>query len=576
MVENQSPLLRRTLESNVTTLSELLEVMENTVVEQSTRLEKALQIARRDAHAKSEFLSTMSHEIRTPMNAVLGMADLLAETELGPEQRHYLDIMVSNGNTLMDLINSILDLQRIESGRLQLEHTQFDLAELVDRTVSTFAVQAHARSLELVARIVPGTPGLLLGDPLRLRQVLVNLVSNAVKFTERGGVIVEVDALRHSLNATDLRFSVADTGIGIAAKDLPTIFSNFTQADSSITRKYGGSGLGLAIARRLTDLMHGKIAVSSEIGVGTKFVLTAPFGIASASSAPALILPDLSQHRVLVVDDHRINRQMVRETLTGCGAEVAEACTADEALWTIRYGAAMNKPHDIVLLCMRMADGGAELIRRIRQEQLPLSPVVPMLYSDDIRREVARLKEIGLENYLVKPITHRELYRVIGRKLAANHGISIEDHLQKGCAEPVLPVVGRPVKILVAEDSTDNRFLLEAYLRKESCALTFASDGMQAVEKAISEEFDLIFMDIQMPNQDGLSATRMIRKWESEHGRNAVPIFALTASAMEDDVARSLHAGCNAHISKPVKKRIILETIRDALGHRPSASQILH
>ena len=576
MPENQNSARKRALDSDVVTLHELLEAMERTVVEQSTRLEKALQIARRDSRAKSDFLSTMSHEIRTPMNAVLGMADLLAESDLGPEQRHYLDIMVSNGQTLMDLINSILDLSRIESGHLQLEQMPFDLRELVDRTLSTFAVQAHSKGLELVARIVPGTPTVLLGDPMRLRQVIVNLVANAVKFTEQGGIIVEVEALRRSSTVAEVRFSVGDTGIGIAKEHLQSIFSKFTQADSSTSRKYGGSGLGLAIAKRLIDLMHGKIAVASEIGTGTKFAVTVPLSLPSApmpSNQPAL--PDLYKRRVLVVDDHRINRQMVRESLTAARAEVSEAGTAAEALVSIRYALAMNKPYHIILLCMRMAEGGLELVKRICQEQLPIAALIPMLYSDDIRRQLAQLKEHGLETYLVKPITHRELFRVIGRKLVAFNGVSPEHHLKKP-PEPLVPIGDRPVKILVAEDSTDNRFLLEAYLRKEPCALTFVQDGSQAVEMATANDYDVIFMDIQMPNQDGLTATRMIRKWESEHGRKTVPIFALTASAMEEDVARSLHAGCNAHISKPVKKRVILETIRSAIAKRPTPHAILY
>jgi signal transduction histidine kinase/CheY-like chemotaxis protein len=577
MPENQNPAPKRALDSDVATFHELLAEMESTVVEQSTRLEKALQMAHRASRAKSEFLSTMSHEIRTPMNAVLGMAVLLAETELKPEQRHYLDIMMSNGNTLLMLINSVLDLARIESGLLQLEHAQFDLMDLIDRTITTFAVQAHSKGLELVARITPGTPTLLLGDELRLQQVIVNLVGNAIKFTEQGGVVVEVESLRRSSKLADVRINVADTGIGIAKENLSAIFSNFTQADSSLRRKYGGSGLGLAISKRLTDLMQGKIAVASEVGIGTKFAVTVPFELLSNAAATiANSLPDLAMQRVLVVEDHLINRQMVRETLTGCSAEVVEAGTAGEALSSIRYAIAMNKPFHFVFLCMRMEQGGIELVKRIRQEQLPIGTLIPMLYSDDIRVPVVQLKAHGIVDYLVKPITHRELFRVIGRRLAADRGVSPEHQLQKMEAASIPSKSGRPVRILVAEDSTDNRFLLEAYLRKEPCALTFVQDGIQAFQQAISNDYDLIFMDVQMPNQDGLATTRMIRKWESEHGRNAVPIFALTASALHEDVARSLQAGCNAHISKPVNKRVILETIRNAIAQRPSPQAILH
>ena len=564
------------IESGIAALRELLGEMESTVIEQSTRLEQTLKLAQQASRAKSEFLSTMSHEIRTPMNAVLGVADMLAETELAPEQRHYLDIIVNSGNALMDLINSILDLARIESGRLEIERQNFDLTDLIDRTISTFAVQAHSKGLELVARIAPETPSQLIGDPLRIRQIIINLLANAIKFTESGGVMVEVESRFRSPSLVDVSFTVADTGIGIPKKDLKSIFQNFTQGDSSVSRKYGGSGLGLAIAKRLTDLMHGKISAASEVGVGTKFAVTLPFELSSSDGGPPLAMLDLSKHRVLIVDDHRINRQMLRETLTGCHAEVAEADTADEALWSIRNALAMNKPYQIVLMCMRMANGGQKLLRRLGREQLPIAQVVPMLYSDDIRHQVAQLKEFGLEIYVVKPIARRELLRAIGRMLAAANGISPQVHIENiSEPPPTLSFNGRTMRILVAEDSADNRFVIEAYLRKVPCSLTFVKDGEQAVDSVVSNIYDLVFMDVQMPKVDGLSATRSIRQWESENGREPTRIIALTASALEEDVERSLQAGCDAHISKPVKKRVLLEAIRNAALRQPGPRVML-
>lgn len=578
MNENHHAGYQRHLESSHATLHELLEAMERTVIEQSMRLEDALNMSQRAARAKSEFLSTVSHEIRTPMNAVLGMADLLSETELAPEQRHYLDIMVANGNSLMDLINSILDLARIESGRLRLEHSQFDLTDLIDRTVSTFAVQAHRKRLELVSRIAPQVPDYLVGDPLQLRQIIVHLVSNAIKFTEKGGVVVEVESNPRSSALADVTFIVSDTGIGIAKEQLDSIYTNFTQGDSSFTRKYGGSGLGLSIAKRLVDLMHGEIRVQSEVGDGSKFSFTAPFGLPCSALAPSPpVLLDLYGHRVLVVDDHRVNRQMVRETMLNCRAEVSEAASGAEALRVIRSAVVMNKPFQLVLLDMLMPDtNGMDLVEKMRREQLPIAPLLPMIYSDDIRQQVAHFKEHRLDTYLVKPITRRELFRAIERKLAEGSGVSPHDGLQKLAGESTLASDRRKLRILIAEDSSDNRFLIEAYLRKEDCSLTFVKDGAQAVDRATASDYDLIFMDIQMPNQDGLAATRSIRKWESEHRRKPIPIIALTASALDDDVSRSIEAGCNAHISKPVKKRVILEAIRDAATHRPSPQAVLN
>jgi CheY-like chemotaxis protein len=505
------------------------------------------------------------------------MADLLAETELTPEQRHYLDIMRSNGHNLTDLINSILDLVRIESGGLQLENVEFDLADLIDRTVSTFAVQAHGKGLELVGRISPETPHHLMGDPLRLRQIIANFIANAIKFTEQGGIIVEVALVRRAAAAAEVRFTVADTGAGIAQEKLDIIFSSFADADSPAVRKFGSPGLGLSIVKRLTDLMHGKTTVASEAGMGSKFSVIVPFGLpAQPAAPPSFEMPNLFGYRALVVDDHRINRQMVREALTHCRAEVSEAGTADEALWSIRYAVAMNKPFQIVLLCDRMAGGGLELLKRLRQEQLPLRPTIPMLYSDDIPQQIAQLKHFEIDAYLVKPITRRELFRVIAGKLESNGGISPQHHFEKSPSAPILLNSKHPVRILVAEDCGDNRVLLQAYLRKEPCLLTFVQDGVQAVEKAITNEYDLIFMDLQMPNQDGLSATRSIRKWESDCGRKPIPIIALTASALEEDVTHSLEAGCNAHFSKPVRKKVILDTIRDIMARRPVPRVILH
>ena len=575
MSNNQTLGHERELESSVTTLRGLLQAMERTVIEQSSRLEEALEMAQHASRTKSEFLSAISHDIRTPMNAVMGMADLLAETELAPEQRQYLDIMVANGSAMVDLVNSILDLARIESGRLQLEHAQFDLTDLIDRTMSTFAVRAHHKGLELVARIAPGVPEYLVGDPLRLRQIVVNLIANAIKFTESGAVVLEVESAPRSSALTDVSISVTDTGIGIAKDQMDSIYASFAHGKSPMSRNPGGSGIGLSIAKRLVDLMHGEISAASEIRQGSRFCFTAPFGLPCSALAPIPpAMLDLFGQRVLVVDHHSVNRLMARETMAYCRAEVTEASTGAEALLAIRNAVVMDKPFNIVLLDMRMPDtDGHDLIKRIRHEQLPTAALVPMLYSDDIGQRVAQLREHQLDAYLVKPITRRGLFRAIGRKLAQDNCVSPRDRLEKLARRPMLSLAQRKSRILVAEDSTDNRFLIEAYLRTESCTVTFVLDGQEAVDKATSNEYDLILMDIQMPKKDGLAATREIRKWESDNSRKPVPIIALTAAAFDEGVEQSLKAGCNAHINKPVKKRVILKAIRDIL-HEPSSPTV--
>ena len=365
-------------------------------ITQRKQMERDLIAAREDAlaasRAKSEFLSSMSHEIRTPMNAVLGMADLLMETKLNAEQRRYLDVMVANGNSLLELINSILDLARIESGRLQIERTEFDLADLIDKTISTFGVQAHSKGLELIARIAPGVQTHLIGDPMRLRQILINFLGNAIKFTERGEVVLEVSRPADSTEPAELRFAVSDTGIGIAPNKLKDIFTSFTQADSSTTRQYGGTGLGLAIAQRLVKLMGGKISLESELDKGSKFSFVTRFGLATRVISPTahvvLNLDQLSgagrrrqphQSPDRARNDFQLRRRGQRGGMR------------QDALMAIRQAADQGKPYRIILLDMRMPDmNGLEVAQRIREERLPIEPLILMLSSDDLKPQISR------------------------------------------------------------------------------------------------------------------------------------------------------------------------------------------
>ena len=529
------------------------------------------------SRAKSEFLSSMSHEIRTPMNAILGMTQLLEETTLGRDQRKYLEIMTNNGDALLDLINGILDLARIESGRLSLEQAEFDLEALVDQTVETLAIRAHQKGLEMLVQVRPGVPGRLIGDRLRIRQVLLNLIGNSVKFTETGQVVLTVERDPESANPGDLHFLVADTGIGIAKDNLEEVFASFTQADSSTTRQYGGSGLGLAIARRLVELMGGRIWVESELGRGSVFHFTARLQVPSAAPidkqpVPAVILNGI---RVLVVDDNPTNRLIVREMLSSRGAEVDEAGDGPSALVRIEQARISGLPYRLIVLDCRMPgmDGFAvaERIRAGAEQGL----TVLMLSSDDLKDQVARARELRLDAYLVKPVRRADLFAAIGTMVehrVASDPVAIDpaqsaarDSTQGGAKNPQSDL---PLNILLADDSRDNRLLIRAFLKDSGHRVDEAENGAIAVVKIKSGEYDLVLMDVQMPVMDGLDAMRAVRLWERERGRRRIPILALTASALDDDVRRTIEAGADLHIGKPIRKAVLIAAIRKSTGSR--------
>jgi PAS domain S-box-containing protein len=528
------------------------------------QLVAAREAALAASQAKSEFLSSMSHEIRTPLNAILGMAELLDESRLDPDQRKYLDTMRHNGDALLRLINDILDLAKVESGRLTLESTEFDMEDLVGGVVEMLAVRAHSKGLELLSRVKPEVMPRVCGDPLRLRQILINLLGNSIKFTNSGQVLVTVERDEGSTDSA-LHFSVSDTGIGIAEDKLATIFSNFTQADSSTTRRYGGSGLGLAIAKRLVELMGGRIWVESEKDRGSVFHFTAQFEKTQTDETEkkAIALPpQLRDSRVLIVDDNETNRLILKEMMTTAGARPVEAESGARALSLVEEAWRLGSRYGLVLLDRRMPQmDGLEVARRLRKVYHDITII--MLTSDDLRLNKSTLDEYALDGYLTKPVRRQELFEAVALAQArrSGRGLTISTARPRSVDNAGQQLDAAGLRILLADDSADNRLLVHAYCKNFPISFDDAEDGRIAVDKWKREKYDLIIMDVQMPEMDGLTAIRIIRNCEKKTGNLRTPVIALSAGALEEDVRRSLAAGADLHVSKPVKKKTLMDAI---------------
>src|SRR5437016_2458474 len=526
-------------------------------------MREARDLAERVARARSAFLANMSHEIRTPMNAVLGFVELVLDTELAPEQRRALELVRTSSEALLTILNDILDYSKIEAEHLELEAISFDLPKVVHATATLLAVRAREKHLELTVDVLPDVPQMVRGDPTRVRQVLMNLIGNAIKFTDQGEVDVSASVVRRDGGGATVQFRVRYTGIGISPEQLGTIFQEFTQADASMTRRYGGTGLGLAISRRLVALMGGELAVTSEVGHGSEFsfALTLPL---EAAQAAARATVSLGGRRLLVVDDNETNRRIVRDMLGAEGMAVHEAPRADAGLEALRRAARAGTPYDLAILDAQMPDqDGFELATAIRADRALAATRLLILTSAGQRGDGERCRQLGIQAYLTKPIARADLVEAVGTVLAGTVSAPGEANLvtRHSIAES-----RHALRILLAEDNAVNQQVATAMLLKRGHQVDVVSNGREAVDAVARERYDVVLMDIQMPEMDGFEATAKIRALPQ--GRT-LPIIALTAHALSGERERCLERGMSGYLAKPFKAHDLFAAVE---GRGPQAA----
>jgi PAS domain S-box-containing protein len=530
-------------------------------------VQQAGQTAEAAAKTKSEFLSNMSHEIRTPLNGILGMLELASQTQLSQEQKELLSMAGESAGTLLSVVNDVLDFSKIEAGKMELEKSELNILDTVSEAVRTVLVPAHQKKLDLAYRVARDVPHRVIGDSIRLKQLLINLLANAVKFTEQGEIVVRVETEAYGTGEINLRFSVSDTGMGIPLEKQKDIFQAFSQADTSVTRRFGGTGLGLTICSKVVGLMGGKIWVESKVGTGSTFFFTARFEPGSPAD-PLAEAPKVTQLRgvgVLVVDSHPTSRALLQESLASWGAEVMAVSTAGECLEALSAATAQNKPFQLLIFDRRLPDkDGFALIEQVKSSPGPSPGIIIMLTTDGYAVAVARCRELRILTHLIKPFKDSEL-------LSAIESLTSESNFKTVAFEPSIRGnrgATRALNILLAEDNLMNQKLAVRMLQKLGHSVEVVGNGLDALEKVKSDSLDLVFMDGHMPEMDGLVATRAIREWETVRGTH-IPIIAMTAMAMSGDREACLTAGMDGFVTKPISMKAIQEAIDQVMHATP-------